>query len=284
MNSKKPKAFVSSDGFSDSWKLCQQYLEGSAGRLATVEDVVDGRLGQALHYKTYAPWWQEGYFTTTSGEYLGYTKGGTLVIIVAHGRGPLATLEGALRAYSWTDIPELEKLNNSRSKGGRISRDEFLKLESGYYGDVAIVPFFEYCKRYEYAFYHELRSSEAANDPLFAARIGRRFHQYLEVLTKIGVAFYDGKGYERMMSDTKDMRDDPVVVLLSCDDYRHNYRLSPELGFARLLSVDMMRQCSISGTRVASYFHEISVQDSASEYARFIALPNGCNLKDLVSK
>jgi hypothetical protein len=115
-----------------------------------------------------------------TSEFFGRTKRGNLIIIVAHGVGPMSNLDGVLKAYSW------EYKSNRRKRGGRITRSQFLKLESGKYGDVEIIDFKKYYfeSPYKYPFIQTLRSSEAMNDLLVKARLGPMAEQYIEAHTK----------------------------------------------------------------------------------------------------
>lgn len=167
----KAMAFYHTDGLVPTWKLAQRYIE-RGGRLATLPDIIDARLASKPGE---APW--ENYFTTLSAEYFGIGRDGRKIIIVAHGVGPMATLDGVMAAYKH------EYGDKSRDKrGGRISAEEFRKLEAGEYGEVFTVGFNDYVGRYEYPFMGYLRFSEAATDPLLAARLGgeERAREYLE--------------------------------------------------------------------------------------------------------
>ena len=167
---KKAMAFYHEDGLVPAWKMAALFA-GREGRVATLPEVVATRLttkpGQ-LPWKTY--------FTTTSAEYYGIGQSGRRLLIVAHGIGPMSTLDGAQKAYSW------QYKDKSRERhGGRITQQEFLVLESGAYGPVEIVDLEAYCRRYEYPFLQQLRVSEALTDPVLYARLGGRAQAELYV-------------------------------------------------------------------------------------------------------
>ncbi|MBU1755219.1 hypothetical protein KKH81_02990 [Patescibacteria group bacterium] len=165
-------AFYHQDGLPAAWKQAMKFA-GKGGRLASMPDIVAAR----LETKPGAlPW--ETYFTTLTAEYYGFSKSGKRILIVAHGVGPMATLEGAQKAYSWE---YQDKERNHR--GGRITAQEFLDLEAGKFGEVSIVDLEEYVGRYQYPFIQTLRSSEALVDPVLKARFGPQAEEYVQAHT-----------------------------------------------------------------------------------------------------
>lgn len=161
-------AFYHQDGLPAAWQQALKFA-GNGGRLATMPDIVAAR----LETKTKElPW--TTYFTTLTAEYLGYSKAGNRILIVAHGIGPMAMLDGALKAYSWT----FKDKDRDRT-GGRITAQEFLRLEAGEYGEVSIIDFDSYCKRYTYPFHQQLRFSQAIVDPVLKARCGPKAEEYV---------------------------------------------------------------------------------------------------------
>jgi len=161
--------FYHEDGYVAAFKQASRFA-GRKGTIGTMPDVTDSRLATKPGD---LPW--EAYYTTLSAEFLGKSKGGTQILIVAHGIGPMATLDGVLKAYSYHFN---DKERNRR--GGRISQKEFLELESGKYGDVGIVEFQPILKRYQYPFLEVLTLRQALDEPLLAARLGPRCKEYLE--------------------------------------------------------------------------------------------------------
>ncbi|MBI4120826.1 MAG: hypothetical protein HY457_01025 [Parcubacteria group bacterium] len=166
--SPKTMAFYHQDGLPAAWQQAKEFA-GKGGRLATLPDVVAARLATKPGG---TPW--ETYFTTLTAEYLGITKGGTRILIIAHGIGPMCTLAGIQKAYSW----EYKDKGRNR-RGGRITQHEFRKLEAGDYGEVTIVDFETYCQRYEYPFGGMLRASQALSDPVLKARHGPMHEAYV---------------------------------------------------------------------------------------------------------
>lgn len=169
MSSKQPNAmaFFHPNGLVAAHQQAKKFA-GENGRIATLPDIIDARLATKPGD---APW--ERYFTTMSAEYFGLSRGGNRILIVAHGVGPMATIEGALRAYSHHYKDKERNLT-----GGRISQQEFLDLESGKYGEVSIVDFESLIRRYKYPFLEMLTGVQALVEPLLEARFGPRWKQY----------------------------------------------------------------------------------------------------------
>lgn len=172
ISSLKAMVFYHQDGLPAAWKQAMKFA-GKGGRLATMRDIVAARLETK---PSDLPW--RTYFTTLTAEYCGISKTGRRILIVAHGVGPMSTLEGVQKAYSW----EYQDKDRNR-RGGRITQQEFLDLETGKFGEVTIVDFDSYCLRYLYPFIQTLRSSEAMTDPVLKARFGPQAEQYVEAHT-----------------------------------------------------------------------------------------------------
>lgn len=155
-----------SDKYTEAAKQALKFA-GKDGRLATLPDVIDARLATPLGK---APW--EVYFSTNSAEYFGFSRGEIPLIVVAHGVGPMASSDGQVAAYA-------SQLKTRRKEGGRISQKDFQKLVDGQFGEVTIVDFRQYSKRYEFPFLESLRVWEALDDTLVRARLGPRSEEYL---------------------------------------------------------------------------------------------------------
>lgn len=165
----KAMAFYHQDGLPATWKQAASFA-GKKGRLATMPDIVAARLATKPGD---APW--ETYYTTLTAEYLGFSKSGKRMLIIAHGIGPMSTLDGIIKAYSW----EFRDKGRNR-RGGRITQQEFWDLEAGKYGEVTKVPFATYCLTYQYPFLEVIRSSKARIDPILQARLGPLAKQYVD--------------------------------------------------------------------------------------------------------
>jgi len=173
-------AFYHEDGLVPAWKQANQFA-GKNGRIATMLDIVDARIVAGINDY---PW--NTYYTTTSAEYFGYSRGGIRILIVAHGVGPMSTLDGIQKAYSY------QYKDKTRSKqGGRISVKEFQGLESGKYGDVHIIEFDPIMERYQYPFLSFLTVDEAIAEPLLNARLGARAEEYLNHHARMANAIHE---------------------------------------------------------------------------------------------
>ncbi len=161
--------FHHSDGLVPAWDQASRFA-GADGRIGTMSDVVDARLNAGIED---FPW--NTYFTTSSAEYFGYSRGGNRILIIAHGIGPMAKKDGILAAYRHEYA---DKSRNSR--GGRINQKDFLALADGAYGEVSIVDFDPILMRYEFPFMETLLSGAAALEFLLLARLGPRAREYIE--------------------------------------------------------------------------------------------------------
>lgn len=165
----KAMAFCSSD-YRKTVALAERFA-GPSGHLAILPDIIDARLSSDIHSSA---WTQ--YFTTQTAEYVGYTKGGNKIIVVAHGIGPMSTTEGVIRAYN----NRLKPARSGRTgTEGRISQKQFSMLIDGLYGPVEIVDFDETASQYEYPFLEMAPSWVAKDDPLVKARLGVSTFEYL---------------------------------------------------------------------------------------------------------
>jgi hypothetical protein len=165
-------AFYHEDGLPAAWQQATKFA-GKDGRLATMPDIVAARLASKPDD---APW--ETWYTTLTAEYYGLDRSGRLILVVAHGIGPMSTLDGVLKVYGW-EYKDKERSHH----GGRISQQEFWDLADGKFGEVAIIDYESYCRRYKYPFIQVLRSSEALIDPVLKARLGPQAEEYVRAHT-----------------------------------------------------------------------------------------------------
>lgn len=179
-------AFYNPNGFVPAFKHAMAFA-GKEGRVATLPDIIEARL--ATEPGT-VPW--ENYFTTMSAEYVGYSKGGNPIAIVAHGIGPMATLDGVLATYRH------EFNDNTRSsRGGRISQEEFLRLESGHYGEVMVADINNVWDWRPYNFSnHPITAKEIEEEPLWQARLGPSWEAYVAHHTKFAHEYHKQQGHK----------------------------------------------------------------------------------------
>lgn len=222
-------AFYHQDGFVPAWKQASRFA-GEDGRIATMPDVVNARIRtepknplSLIDSKSPSPW--DTYFTTTTAEYMGRSRGGVKILIVAHGIGPMATLDGICKAYSY------EYKDKKRNRhGGRISQKEFRDLENGKYGEVTIVDLDALLKRYEYPFLSILAVEQALSEPLLLARLGPRAVEYIRRHEDIARRWHK----EQSEIDSSN----PFIIRMggaaNCS-YKY-YQLEDGLAFAHLIS------------------------------------------------
>ena len=161
------KTFCHRGGFSSSSSLAKRFA-GRGGRIATMPDITNIRINDDT-----GEHWNE-YYTSMSAEYFGTGSDGKFKIIVAHNVGPMSTTFGAQKVYAWKGEDD-----NDNGKGGRITQEQFLKLESGQYGEVSVVDFNNYINLYRLPFIQHIKLSEALVDPLAQARLGPKYEEYL---------------------------------------------------------------------------------------------------------
>lgn len=129
----RPVAFYHQDGLVPAWNFAKRYA-GRSGHVATLPELIELRLGTEPGTED-SPW--ENWYTSSSAEYVGVGADGRVKIIVAHGVGPMATIDGIKAAYKW------QYGDKTRSRrGGRITAQQFLDLEAGKYGSVKSVNIF----------------------------------------------------------------------------------------------------------------------------------------------
>lgn len=280
MNSSTPRqplAFYHADGMVPAWEIAMMYA-GDGGRLATIPDLIDAR----LQTKFPDPPWSQ-YFVTTSAEYFGIGSDGRRKMIVAHGIGPMSTLDGVKKAYSW----EYRDKDRSRN-GGRISQEEFWKLEAGKYGEVSIIDFDEY-----FSFPRPLRShepyqfgvkrfTEARDDELLAARLGPRAQEFIE---RSRIEAREWREEEWRKNDRPflegDDYDNPYVIDHTDGSFSYPYMLeaferfleqSPGMAMAHLLVVEQQMNPRYEGGQ--HIWTTIKCQSWTSG-VRFLAIPEG---------
>ena len=204
--SRRPVAFYHQDGLVAAWNHAARYA-GSDGRIATLPEIVQLRLSTEPNH-TDSPW--ENWYTSASAEYVGIGADGRIKIIVAHGVGPMATIDGIKAAYKW------EYGDKSRQRnGGRITAQQFLDLEAGVFGEattfdfeqtwnkspralkiapVNILDFQDYVdylsQMGEEPFMQYQTAIRAQSDPLLRLRLGANAVEYLRKHARIAREFH----------------------------------------------------------------------------------------------
>jgi hypothetical protein len=129
--SQRPVAFYHRDGLVGAWNHAAKYA-GKDGHIATLPELVELRVRAETGVQG-SPWGT--WYTSSSAEYVGVGADGRIKIIVAHGVGPMATIDGIKAAYKW----EYSDRKERRRRGGRITAQQFLDLEAGKYDEVNVV-------------------------------------------------------------------------------------------------------------------------------------------------
>jgi len=167
-------AFFDSLKFGPSYGFAQKFA-GEEGHIATLPEIISARAKSPEAGYLWRNW-----FTSSSSEYFGFSKGGVPIIIVAHGVGPMVGLTGIEAAYEPRSFRGDGRPDDHGE--GHISLDEFRLLEGGHYGDVIIVEVDKVLAAYEVPFIEAATLTQADRDPLIAARMGKDWRKALEML------------------------------------------------------------------------------------------------------
>lgn len=310
----RPVAFYHRDGLVAAWTFAERYA-GKPGHIATLPEIVKLRLG-ARPGTNNSPW--ENWYTSASAEYVGVGADGRVKIIVAHGVGPMSTIDGIKAAYKW-EWGDKTRRNN----GGRITAQQFLNLEAGVYGEVKIFDTTESIRAYNRGdckvhiapvnvldfqdyldvmglvdglnvFYRYLTAPNALRDPLIRMRLGSDAYRYLMKHERIAKAFHvkerpnDGYRWAQGFDDREHPYITKVETASNCSYtvshhengiYVHTPRI-PEEGYAlaHLLDIDQF---------MSTHAREVGVMLMTSpdvhewwNGAKFVAVPEGATLDD----
>ena len=268
-------AFYHEDGFVPAFRQASKFA-GKDGHVGTMPDAIAARL-VTPPYKELGvtdpsnptPW--DHYYTTLTAEYFGLL-GGRTSVIVAHGIGPMSTLQGVLDAYRYQFD---DKSRNNR--GGRISQAEFEKLARGEYGDVSIIDFEKYRDQFGDDHYRApsgyRRSSDASLDPLLVARLGPQAHEYISRHATLARQYY-----QRQMSLTVE---DPYILDVSEPNNLPYWcrEVEPGLAFAHLTSIGSIGLVHHdNGLRLPSWACGVGIHEWVNG-VRLLGAPSGSNGK-----
>ncbi len=251
-------AFYHDQGLVPAFKQALKYAS-KGGRVGTMPDAIATRLTIPPHKELgmtrvghSTPW--DRYYTTLTAEYFGVLAGRTS-IIVAHGIGPMSTLQGILDAYRY----QFDDKSRCR-QGGRISQLEFEKLALGKYGKVSIIDYEWYRNRFGDSRFRDptgyRRESEAMQDPLLVARLGPRAHEYIARHTTLARQYY-----QQQASLTVN---DPYILEVSGPNNLPYWcrEVEPGLAFAHLTSIGSI--CLVhhqGGTQLPSFVCCVGVHE-----------------------
>jgi hypothetical protein len=290
----KPMAFFHQDGLPSAWKFASLYA-GVDGHIATLPEIIDARMGTKPGR---LPW--ERYFTTATAEYFGRSRYGAYILIVAHGVGPMSTLDGILQAYSHEF-----KDKTRHNRGGRISQQQFWDLEAGKFGEVSVVPLHRLTRRYEYPFDARLRADQALDNPLLLARMGPRAKEFIARYKEIAKSWHQEQyqvdpennygfsepDHERFLARRRHThlvdRWNPYIIFCegasNCSygyirDGRFQTRLEADEVYAHLISISSLQHMHHDG-------HESLVTDvGCHEWwngVRLVGVPQGARMSSL---
>ncbi|MDD4290569.1 MAG: hypothetical protein PHH83_04880 [Patescibacteria group bacterium] len=257
-----------SNGLVPAWKQTMRFA-GPGGRIATVPDIINARMSQDLGSIAW-----ERYVTTLTGEYLGISRGGNKIIIVAHGIGPMATLDGICQTYSY-EYKDKEGIK----RGGRISREDFLRLESGYFGSVEIVDFKSVIGISEYIFYTFMTLKQAMINPLTKARLGNRCEEYLEKLEKLAQEFSIERNHVNVLEP-------PIIRIDGASNCSYDFmELKDDEALAHLITIEQPNNYSLSKNDYpnaprSNLAHKISCHEWSNS-VRFVGIKTGHDLRDI---
>ena len=260
-------AFYHPDGLVAAWKQARSpAFMGKKGRIATLPDIVEARLGS---YPDGAAW--RKYFTTLSAEYMGFGSNGGRILIVAHGIGPMATLDGILKAYSYEYN---DKERNHR--GGRITEEQFRDLEMGKYGDVEIVDLEEILDWYKYPFLEQLSAGEALWEPLLRARLGCHYDDYIERHESFARDWHKIRGHETIINP---MPDPQIIKMGDAANCGYAYHLPKDgSAIAHLLAIGGLMEVSSCGSRLPSLVCDVGCHEWWNG-VRLVGVRNGAEVK-----
>ena len=254
-------AFYHEKGLVPSLKQAKLFARKN-GRVGVGPDVINARIGTELGQ---TPW--ETYFTTLTAEYMGVSKGGSKILIVAHGIGPMATLDGILKAYKH----EYDDKTCS-CRGGRISKKEFLKLESGQYGEVSIIDFDKLNRRYQYPLIGILTMEEALKEPLIHARFGPNWEKYVIKHAKAATEWHKKRKHGLI--------NNPYIIQME-DASNCSYfyaKLEDNLALAHLISFGQLTHTHHGGKQ--SLVSDVSCHEW-SNGVRFIGIQGNGNISNI---
>lgn len=140
---------------------------GVSARLATLPDIIDARLASFFD----SPAWKLPYITTATAVYIGTVKQSLPLVVIAHGIGPMATLEGA-HEFSRNSVD----ITLERHK-------MFTRLVRGDYGIVSIFNLADVVGTLEQV-QGLLTYADAIKHPIVQTLIGARIEEYARALAQ----------------------------------------------------------------------------------------------------
>lgn len=230
-----------------------QLFAGIDGHIATLPEIITARANAPLDSLV----WNR-YYTTVSSEFFAVSKGGSELVIVAHGTGPLQSIAALKLAYS----PVYGRGQNE----GYITPKMFTRLENGDYGDVEIIDFAHVRRAYENEWDQFMVYEQAEQDVLLKARCGP---DLVAVLDKLEQATYREHGG----------RLGEILTIENESPYGYWHREQRRsLAFGNLLSTSSTHNVSYSGRTFASFNVKTH---GRTDSTRFVGVRHGQDLASL---
>jgi hypothetical protein len=285
-------SFGHQDGLVPALTFARKYA-ALGGRVATLPEIVELRLDKSAGHHN---WYNQ--YTSLSAEYYGIGADGQLKIIVAHGVGPMSTIDGIKAAYKW----EWGDSSHER-RGGRITAQQFLDLEAGEYGEVKLIKpsalarsdgktvrkfniapvnvldFEDYLDSSEDVFYSRMTVKDALRNPLLRMRLGSNAYRYLMAYEKIV------QGDESQRHAVINVSESPnCPYMLYRGEEQSDQPRTPERGmaFAHLLGVDRYYSFGPADSTVPKA--STIVHDWGSRDVKFVSVPAGVTLQGFVAE
>ncbi len=232
------------DGVLDAYKLAKNF-GGERGSVATMPDVIAAKATADSH----GPLWTN-YFTTTSGEFYGRSKGGVPIVVVTHGIDDILQ-NREIMERSMRDLRENSKI--------QLTPEEFHKLEDGAFGPTNIVELSTVVNMRQYPTSVLSYGAACDEDPLLLARLGTDSKQLYE----------DSAALKFLRKHREITMDESGNAFIITNDHTYPYR--PQENTGGLVSMTLLSNCMRCGGEPSSVSTQIDVSDLASA-GRFIAL------------
>ena len=218
-------AFHHENGFHAQLELAKAFA-GEEGRVATMEDIVHARLSQSdpHHYV----WWNT--FVTGTYLYTGKSQGGSDLLIIKHGDGPETVPAWKMRGW---------EPDSRHGKYPMIATEDFTKLESGHFGDVAIIELAQYVNRSSgNSATNRYRTEQALEDPIIMAVLGREAEAFLK--------FQDERMQEWLADNPQKDRDEFIAMITRLyniygNGYGERDHYSLSVGYGRVYNLTLDR-------------------------------------------
>lgn len=232
-----------------SFDAVMEFL-GGTGRFATLPDLTHLRL---LSDPPADPWRNRA-FTSASTQYLGNSPKGIPLIVIAHHLGPLG--DAGIRTQ-W--------LANSNAGEASIPTEAFHKLLDGKYGEVIIIPYYDYFNKRKFPFSAPVSYEDAMKDILFRSYFGIHAEAYL---TKCHA--YSVKHSKERATAPHAATPEYIMKAYSNTLYYHGHKISKQ-PLAGFLTMDVF--AFITQQPFQNYCSVISLEEGSGT-GNFLGIPD----------